>query len=101
METLSAAVNVAIVGDASLEVISSAGATIAMIIRDSFSKDGINFLTTSWFPQHLADLEHSAGKVIQSHLHTRFPRRIERTQEVFLIERAAGWSSSIRPMGIF
>ncbi|GJH13519.1 hypothetical protein CBA19CS11_31795 [Caballeronia novacaledonica] len=87
MESLSVAGNATVVGDASLEVISSAGVTIAMIIRDSFSREGISFLTPKEFPQQLAYMEHPAGKSIQSHLHTALPRRIEHTQEVLLIKR--------------
>ncbi|EEA00890.1 conserved hypothetical protein [Burkholderia sp. H160] len=87
MESISAAGNVEVLADASLEVITSASVTIAIIIRDSFSKAGITFLTPSEFPQQLAYMEHPAGKVIQSHLHTTLPRRIERTQEVLFIKR--------------
>lgn len=70
-----------------LEVISFAGVTLAMIIRDSFSKEGVNFLTPKEFPQQLAYMEHPAGKVIDSHLHNPLPRHIQSTQEVLLIKR--------------
>jgi mannose-6-phosphate isomerase-like protein (cupin superfamily) len=87
MEALSATANAEVVQDSNFEVISFAGETLAMIIRDSFSKNGVNFLTPKEFTQQLAYMEHPAGKVIDSHLHRKLARRIEGTQEVLFVKR--------------
>lgn len=79
--------NTEVVQDPSFEVISFAGETLAMIIRDSFSSSGVNFLTPKEFPQQLAYMEHPAGKVIDAHLHSKLARRIECTQEVLFVKR--------------
>jgi hypothetical protein len=87
MEALSVTGNVEVVQESNFEVISFAGETLAMIIRDSFSKRGVNFLTPKEFPQQLAYMEHPAGKVIDAHLHNKLTRRIECTQEVLFVKR--------------
>ncbi|BCQ29864.1 hypothetical protein NK8_80550 (plasmid) [Caballeronia sp. NK8] len=87
MESLSATGSAEVIQDSTLEVITSAGVTLAIIIRDSYSKEGINFLTPREFPQQLAYMEHPAGKLIHAHVHTCLPRRIECTQEVLFVKR--------------
>jgi hypothetical protein len=75
------------VEDASFEVISFEGVTLAMIIRDSYAKEGVNFLTPKEFPQQLAYMQHPAGKAIKTHVHTNLPRVVECTQEVLFIKQ--------------
>jgi hypothetical protein len=87
MEALSKTGNAEIVQDSNFEVISFAGETLAMIIRDAFSRNGVSFLTPKEFPQQLAYMEHPAGKVIDAHLHNKLARRIECTQEVLVVKR--------------
>ncbi|GJH25712.1 hypothetical protein [Caballeronia novacaledonica] len=87
MESLSAEGNTEVVQNPNLEVISVAGITLAIIVRDSYSKEGVNFLTPREFPQQLAYMEHPAGKLIDAHVHTCIPRRIEWTQEVLFMKR--------------
>lgn len=87
MNALSVTGDAEVEQDSNFEVISFAGETVAMIIRNTFSRSGVNFLTPKEFPQQLAYMEHPAGKVIGAHLHNKLARQIECTQEVLVIKR--------------
>ncbi|MFM0648607.1 hypothetical protein PQR14_30170 [Paraburkholderia bryophila] len=89
MEALSLAGNAEVVQESELEVISFAGEMLALIIRDSFSRSGVNFLTPKEFPQQVAYIEHPAGKLIEAHLHNKLARRVECTQEVLFVKRGS------------
>lgn len=86
MEALSITGNAEVVHDSNFEVVSFEGETLAMIIRDSFSRSGVSFFTPKEFPQQLAYMEHPAGKVIDAYLH-KLVRQIEWTQEVLFVKR--------------
>lgn len=60
---------------------------ISIIIRNSFKKAGISFLTPDEYSQQLAYMNHPAGKKILPHLHNFIPREIFRTQEVLFIKK--------------
>lgn len=87
MEALSITGDAEVADDSNFEVVSFEGETLAMIIRDSFSRSGVSFLTPKEFPQQLAYMEHPCGKVIDAHLHMKLERRIECTQEVLFVKR--------------
>ncbi|MBC8730454.1 hypothetical protein [Paraburkholderia sp. UCT2] len=87
MEALSITGNAEVVHESNFEVVSFEGETLAMIIRDSFSRSGVSFFTPKEFPQQLAYMEHPAGKVIDAHLHCKLVRQIEWTQEVLFVKR--------------
>lgn len=59
---------------------------LAIIIRHSFSKDGIEFFTPDSFSQQLAYMKRPAGYVIQPHTHNLVERTIDLTQEVLYIK---------------
>ena len=60
---------------------------LATILRRSFSKAGVHFLTPSEFALQLGYMQHPRGKIIEPHLHNDVPREIKLTQEVLFIRR--------------
>lgn len=60
---------------------------LAIIIRRDFSVEGISFFTPDNFSQQLALMSHSAGKVIDPHVHNPVSREVKYTQEVLIIRR--------------
>jgi hypothetical protein len=69
-----------------VERIEAAGELLAIIIRSSFRKDGIEFFTPSTFSQQLGYMSHPEGHVITAHRHNRTPRRIDYTNEVLFLK---------------
>jgi mannose-6-phosphate isomerase-like protein (cupin superfamily) len=69
------------------ETVSIGGVVFAMIIRSSFTADGVNFFTPNDFSQQLAYMHHPAGKVIDAHVHNPLPREVHYTLEVLFIRR--------------
>jgi len=59
---------------------------LAIIIRSSFSKDGIEFFTPDDFSQQLGYMNRTKGYVIPPHRHNLVPREVILTQEVLLIK---------------
>jgi len=60
---------------------------LAIIIRASFNKPGIHFLTPADFSQQLAYMQHPAGKIIEPHVHNPVQREVFYTQEVLFLKR--------------
>ncbi len=61
--------------------------SIAFIISSRFHQPGITFITPHDFPQQLAYISHSTGKIIQPHIHNSITREVNRTQEVLFIKK--------------
>jgi len=59
----------------------------AIIIRRSYSKEGIEFCTPDDFSQQLAYMNHPKGKVIDPHVHNAVKREVQFTKEVLVIKR--------------
>ena len=59
----------------------------AIIISNSFNKDGITFFTQDESSQQLAYMKHPKGKVIEPHFHNSIKRIIYDTQEVLYIKK--------------
>ena len=59
---------------------------LALIIRTSFSKQGIEFFTPDNFSQQLAYMNRPKGYVIDPHIHNHIPREVAFTQEVLFIK---------------
>ena len=59
---------------------------LAIIIRHSFSKDGIEFFTPDSFSQQLAYMKRPTGYIIEPHTHNLVERKIHLTQEVLYIK---------------
>jgi mannose-6-phosphate isomerase-like protein (cupin superfamily) len=60
---------------------------LAILIRDSFNKPGIHFLTPDDFSQQLAYMNHPEGKVIPPHVHNPVQREVFYTLEVLFLKR--------------
>ncbi|MFZ4801560.1 MAG: hypothetical protein ACOYLR_06175 [Chlorobium sp.] len=59
---------------------------LAVIIRHSFKKDGIEFLTPSTYSQQLGYMNRPLGYVIPPHVHNPVIREVLFTKEVLLIK---------------
>lgn len=59
----------------------------AMLLRNSFKKEGITFFTENDSSQQVAYMKHPVGKVIEPHFHNSVKRIIYDTQEVLYIKK--------------
>lgn len=60
---------------------------IAIIIRNDYSKDGIEFFTPEDFSQQMAFMSRKAGHIIQAHTHNVVKRDIHFTHETLFIKK--------------
>lgn len=60
---------------------------IAIVMRDSYEKEGVEFVTPNEFSQQLAYMKHPKGHKIIPHFHNEVPRIIKYTQEVLIIKK--------------
>lgn len=58
---------------------------LALIIRRSFKRDGIEFFTPGTYSQQLGYMNRPAGYVIAPHVHNPIARQVEFTKEVLFI----------------
>ncbi len=70
-----------------IQMIKKKNKLLAIIIRDDYESDGINFLTPSEYSQQVAYMHHAAGKVIDAHVHNLVHRNVVLTQEVSFIKK--------------
>ncbi len=61
--------------------------TLAIIIRENYSSEGIEFFTPDEYSQQLAYMNHPKGHVIMPHTHNHVERQVKYTQEVLLIKK--------------
>ena len=59
---------------------------LALIIRHSFHKDGIDFFTPSTYSQQIGYMNRPAGYVIPPHVHNPVVREVQYTKEVLFIK---------------
>ncbi len=59
---------------------------LSVIIKSSFTKQGIEFFTPDEFSQQLGYMNRPAGYEIPPHVHNLVPRNVSLTQEVLLIK---------------
>lgn len=69
-----------------IERILSKERELALIIRHSFRKDGIEFFTPSTYSQQIGYMNRPAGYVIQPHVHNPVVREVQYTKEVLFIK---------------
>ena len=69
-----------------IERILHEGTELALIIRNSFKKDGIEFFTPSDYSQQLGYMKRPVGYVIAAHFHNPVPREMSYTSEVLFIK---------------
>jgi len=60
---------------------------LAIIIRNDYSCEGVDFITPSEYSQQVAYMHHPAGKVIDAHVHNLVHRNVVLTQEVLFIKK--------------
>lgn len=60
---------------------------LAMIIRNNYECDGVDFITPDEYSQQVAYMHHPAGKVIDAHVHNMVHRNVVLTQEVLFIKK--------------
>lgn len=70
-----------------IETLSYKDKIYAVIVRRTFDKMGVNFVTPNDLSQQLAYIHHPEGEIIEPHVHNPLPRKVQYTQEVLLIRR--------------
>ena len=60
---------------------------LAMIIRNHYECDGVDFITPDEYSQQVAYMHHPTGKVIDAHVHNLVHRNVVMTQEVLFIKK--------------
>lgn len=60
---------------------------IAIVIRNNYQCDGVDFLTPDDYSQQVAYMHHPTGKVINAHVHNLVHRNVVLTQEVLFIKK--------------
>lgn len=70
-----------------IEEIKKKDKLIAMIIRNNYRCDGVDFLTPNDYSQQVAYMHHPTGKVIDAHVHNLVHRNVVLTQEVLFIKK--------------
>lgn len=58
---------------------------LALIIRRSYRKDGIEFFTPGTYSQQIGYMNRPGGYVIAPHVHNPVPREVQYTKEVLFI----------------
>jgi hypothetical protein len=70
-----------------LEQIYDKKVLLALVLRSSYSKEGIHFFTPKEFSQQLGYMKRPKGYVIQPHIHNHMSRDVSLTQEVLFIKK--------------
>ena len=65
---------------------SNIGETVAIVIRNDFKKDGINFITENSSPLQLGINSYKKNSAIKTHVHQDRPITISQFQEVIFIK---------------
>lgn len=69
------------------ELVQKKSKLLAMIIRNDYQCQGVDFITPNEYSQQVACMHHQAGKVIDAHVHNLVHRNVVLTQEVLFIKR--------------
>lgn len=70
-----------------LEEIKKKNKLLAMIIRDGYECEGVDFITPNVYSQQVAYMHHPKGQVIDAHVHNLVHRNVVMTQEVLFIKK--------------
>ena len=68
------------------EIISASGETIAIVVKKSFKKEGVNFISKNHFPLQLGISSYIKGDKIKPHVHIDREITIKSLQEVVYIK---------------
>lgn len=60
---------------------------LAIIIKNDYKADGVDFITSNELSQQVAYMHHPVGKQIQPHVHNLVQRSVIMTQEVLFIKK--------------
>ncbi len=69
-----------------IEKICFESSVLAIILRHSYEKEGIEFFTPDEFSQQLAYMKRPSGYVIPPHVHNPIRREVQYTKEVLFIK---------------
>lgn len=69
-----------------IEYITHQNTTLAIIVRSTYRKDGIEFFTPDDFSQQLAYMKRPKNHIIKSHFHNPLARKVIHTNEVLFIK---------------
>ena len=64
----------------------ASGRLIALVLRSSYEKQGIEFFTPNDFSHQLGYMNRPEGYVIPPHVHNPVPREVQYTKEVLFIK---------------
>ena len=70
-----------------MELIKKKNRLLAMIIRNHYSCEGVDFITPNDYSQQVAYMHHPTGKIIDAHVHNLVHRNVVLTQEVLFIKK--------------
>ena len=70
-----------------IKKISSNNTDLAIIIKASYDKPGISFVTPDDYSQQLAYMHHEKGHIIVPHVHNEVKREVLYTKEVLVIKK--------------
>lgn len=70
-----------------IEEVKKKNKMLAMIIRNNYQCDGVDFITPNEYSQQLAYMHHPTGKTIDAHVHNLVHRNVVMTQEVLFIKK--------------
>ena len=68
-----------------IERIHHNGKELAVIIRSTFKREGIEFFTPSDYSQQLGYMKRPSGYVIAPHIHNPIPSKVPNTSEVLFV----------------
>lgn len=68
------------------QILGKENQVLAIIIRDKFDKNGIEFVTPGDYSQQLAYMHHPKGHIILPHIHNEVRREILYTREVLVVK---------------
>lgn len=60
---------------------------LAIILKDGYKCQGVDFITPDEYSQQLAYMHHPTGQIIGAHIHNVVHRNVVYTQEVLFIKR--------------
>jgi mannose-6-phosphate isomerase-like protein (cupin superfamily) len=69
-----------------IEQITHNNRLLAVILRHSYRKEGIEFFTPDDFSQQLGYMNHKKGKIIGAHVHNPVRRDVHYTKEVLFVK---------------
>ena len=70
-----------------VEIVKKREKMLAMIIRNDYVCEGVDFITPNDYSQQVAYMHHPKGKLIDAHVHNLVHRNVVLTQEVLFIKK--------------